>query len=87
MDSPLNRGLRWNGGRDKDKIYSDIKSGMTLDRPGFIQLLSDVMDYKVKAVYVSYKDRLARLSYELVEKLWVMGLRSLSLINTFFIYS
>ncbi|WP_240331016.1 IS607 family transposase [Helicobacter suis] len=49
-----------------DKIYSDIKSGMTLDRPGFIQLLSDVMDYKIKAVYVSYKDRLARLSYEFV---------------------
>ncbi|WP_176485390.1 recombinase family protein, partial [Helicobacter suis] len=23
-----------------DKIYSDIKSGMTLDRPGFMQLLS-----------------------------------------------
>ncbi|WP_163500007.1 MerR family transcriptional regulator, partial [Helicobacter suis] len=33
-----------------DKIYSDIKSGMTLDRPGFMQLLSDVMDYKIKAV-------------------------------------
>ncbi len=53
-----------------DKIYSDIKSGMSLDRKGFMELLSDVMDYKIKAVYVSYKDRLARLSYELVNKLF-----------------
>ncbi|WP_120945889.1 IS607 family transposase [Helicobacter labacensis] len=53
-----------------NKIYSDIKSGMTLDRKGFIDLLYDVMDYKIQAVYVSYKDRLARLSYELVERLF-----------------
>lgn len=53
-----------------DKIYSDIKSGISLDRKGFMELLSDVMDYKIKAVYVSYKDRLARLSYELVNKLF-----------------
>lgn len=53
-----------------DKIYSDIKSGMSLDRKGFKELLSDVMDYKIKSVYISYKDRLARLSYELVTKLF-----------------
>lgn len=53
-----------------DKIYSDIKSGMSLDRKGFMELLSDVMDYKIKSVYISYKDRLARLSYELVIKLF-----------------
>ncbi|GAA8259840.1 hypothetical protein HpKG66_10530 [Helicobacter pylori] len=28
------------------------------------------MAFKIKAVYISYKDRLARLSYELVEKLF-----------------
>lgn len=53
-----------------DKIYSDIKSGMSLDRKGFMELLNDVMDYKIKSVYISYKDRLARLSYELVTKLF-----------------
>lgn len=53
-----------------DKIYSDIKSGMSLDRKGFMELLSDVMDYKIKSVYISYKDRLARLSHELVTKLF-----------------
>nr|AAT72858.1 putative transposase OrfA [Helicobacter pylori] len=53
-----------------DSIYSDIKSGMSLDRKGFMELLNAVMSFKIKAVYISYKDRLARLSYELVEKLF-----------------
>lgn len=53
-----------------DKIYSDIKSGMTLDRKGFIELLDDVMAHKIDAVYIAYKDRLARLSYDLVSKLF-----------------
>ncbi|UOR63577.1 IS607 family transposase [Helicobacter pylori] len=53
-----------------DSIYSDIKSGMSFDRKGFMELLNAVMAFKIKAVYISYKDRLARLSYELVEKLF-----------------
>ncbi|XNZ32316.1 IS607 family transposase [Helicobacter pylori] len=53
-----------------DSIYSDIKSKMSLDRKGFMELLNAVMAFKIKAVYISYKDRLARLSYELVEKLF-----------------
>ncbi len=53
-----------------DSIYSDTKSGMSLDRKGFMELLNAVMAFKIKAVYISYKDRLARLSYELVEKLF-----------------
>ncbi|MCQ2620932.1 IS607 family transposase [Helicobacter pylori] len=53
-----------------DSIYSDIKIGMSLDRKGFMELLNAVMAFKIKAVYISYKDRLARLSYELVEKLF-----------------
>ncbi len=57
-------------GLSVDNVYSDIKSTMSLDRKGFMELLSAVMDSKIKAVYVSYKDRLARLSYELVEKLF-----------------
>ncbi|WQY39493.1 IS607 family transposase [Helicobacter pylori] len=53
-----------------DSIYSDIKSGMSFDRKGFMELLNAVMAFKIKVVYISYKDRLARLSYELVEKLF-----------------
>lgn len=53
-----------------DKVYEDIKSGMTLDRKGFIELLDDVMQKRISVVYIAYKDRLARLSYDLVEKLF-----------------
>ena len=53
-----------------DKIYNDIKSGMTLDRKGFMKLLNDVQSNEIDTVYISYKDRLARLSYELVVKLF-----------------
>jgi len=55
-----------------DKSFSDIKSGMHLDRKGFIELLTLVQNNEVAVVYVTYKDRLARLGYPLVEKLFAM---------------
>ena len=64
-----------------DKIYSDIKSGMTLDRKGFMELLSDIQDKRIKAVYISYKDRLTRLSYELVQKLFSENGAEIIIIN------
>jgi len=30
-----------------DKVYTDIKSGMTLDRKGFLSLLDDVQNNKI----------------------------------------
>jgi predicted site-specific integrase-resolvase len=53
-----------------DKVYSDIKSGMSLDRKGFLALLDDVQNNKIDTVYVSSRDRLAQLSYELVVQLF-----------------
>ena len=53
-----------------DEIYSDIASGMSLDRKGFMKLLEEVMNNQIDTVYIAYKDRLARLSYELVQKLF-----------------
>jgi predicted site-specific integrase-resolvase len=53
-----------------NKVYTDIKSGMTLDRKGFMELLADVQANKIDTVFITYKDRLARLSYELVVKLF-----------------
>jgi len=63
-------------------IYSDIGSGMSLDRKGFMQLLDDVMDYKIEKVYISYKDRLARLSYDLVSKLFATYGTKIVIINS-----
>ena len=53
-----------------DDVYSDIASGMNLDRKSFMKLLSDIQDNKIDTVYITYKDKLARLSYELVERLF-----------------
>ena len=53
-----------------DEVYSDVASGLTLDRKNFLQLLDEIQDNKIDTVYITYKDRLARLSYELVEKLF-----------------
>lgn len=53
-----------------DMVFSDIKSGMTLDRKGFIEMLELIQSNKVDTVFITYKDRLARLSYELVTKLF-----------------
>ena len=64
-----------------DKVYSDIKSGMSLDRKGFQSLLEDVQNNKIDTVYVSYKDRLARLSYELVVKLFTKHNVRIQVIN------
>lgn len=64
-----------------DAIYSDIKSGMSLDRKDFMRLLDDVMSYKIAVVYVAYKDRLARLSYELVSKLFTQYGTKIEIIN------
>lgn len=64
-----------------DKVYSDVASGMTLDRKGFLELLNDVMNNKIDKVYISYKDRLARLSYELVTKLFLDNATQIEIIN------
>ncbi|HBD2739835.1 TPA: IS607 family transposase, partial [Campylobacter jejuni] len=65
-----------------DKVYEDIKSGMTLDRKGFMELLDDVMQKRISVVYIAYKDRLARLSYDLVEKLFNDNGARIEIINS-----
>ena len=44
-------------------IYSEISSGLDLDRPQFSKLLDDIFEYKIKNIYISNKDRLTRLSF------------------------
>lgn len=50
--------------------YSDICSGMNLDRNNFQRLLDDITEYKVKSVYITYKDRLTRLSFDMFKRLF-----------------
>ena len=48
-------------------IFSEISSGLDLDRPQFSKLLDDVFEYKIKNIYISNKDRLTRLSFKTLE--------------------
>ena len=43
---------------------------MSLDRSNFQRLLDEVTEYKVKTVYVTYKDRLTRLSFDMFKRLF-----------------
>jgi predicted site-specific integrase-resolvase len=46
-----------------DTIYSEIESGISLDRPKFQEMLDDIINGNIQTVYISYKDRLSRLSF------------------------
>jgi len=52
------------------KIYSDIDSGLKIDRTSFDKLLNDVIEHKIKTVYITHKDRLTRMSFNTVQHLF-----------------
>ena len=54
-----------------NKVYRDIDSGMTLDRKGLNELFEDISTYKIDTVYITNKDRLTRLSYKMLETIFM----------------
>ena len=52
------------------KSYKDVASGMNFDRKQFMSMLDDILEYKVDAVYITYKDRLSRISFDMFQKLF-----------------
>ena len=46
-----------------NKSYKDVASGMNFDRKQFKLLLDDILSYKVAKLYITYKDRLSRISF------------------------
>ena len=65
-----------------DEIYSDIASGMNLDRKEFTKLLSAVMANEIDEVFISYKDRLTRLDFDLVSSLFSQYGTKINVINS-----
>lgn len=53
-----------------DQEYKDIYSGLDLDRKQFKNMLDEITDFKIKTVYVTYKDRLTRLSFNVFKSLF-----------------
>lgn len=53
-----------------DKTYTDIHSGLDLDRTNFNKLIDDVINYQIKNIYITHKDRLTRLSFNTIQHLF-----------------
>ena len=53
-----------------NKPYKDVASGMNFDRKQFKLLLDDILGYKVAKLYITYKDRLSRLSFDMFQRLF-----------------
>lgn len=53
-----------------DGVYSDVGSGINFDRKEFKKLLFDVINHRISKIYVTYKDRLSRLSFDTFKQLF-----------------
>jgi predicted site-specific integrase-resolvase len=51
-------------------IYKDIGSGINFDRKEFQRLLNDVIQYKIDKIFITYKDRLSRISFQMFKNLF-----------------
>ena len=51
-------------------IYSDISSGIVLDRNKLNKLIDDVINLNIKNIYISHRDRLTRLSFRTLQELF-----------------
>ena len=54
-----------------DKVYKDIASGMNFDRKQFRLMLEDVLNYRISSIYITYKDRFSRISFDMFERLFL----------------
>lgn len=51
-------------------IYSDISSGIDLDRNNLNKLIDNVINLNIKNIYISHQDRLTRLSFRTLKELF-----------------
>lgn len=53
-----------------DKIFHEIASGIDFERKQFSEVINLVISNKVSNIYITYKDRLSRLSFMTLEKIF-----------------
>jgi predicted site-specific integrase-resolvase len=51
------------------EIISDIGSGLNFKRKGLIKIIDMAINGEIEVVVITYKDRLARFGYELIERI------------------
>ena len=57
-------------GYQVDKVYSDIASGLNYDRKSFKEMLNEIIERRIKCVFIKDKDRLTRVSFEIWKQLF-----------------
>lgn len=60
-----------NNGIKIDKVFKDVASGMDFDRKQFRDMMNMVLDHKIDTIYITYKDRFSRISFDLFERLFM----------------
>ncbi len=53
-----------------ETIYQEVASGIDLDRKEFSSMLEQIFERNIKTIYISYKDRLSRLSFITLESMF-----------------
>ena len=51
-------------------VYLDIGSGINYDRKEFQRLVDDVVNHRVSKIYITYKDRLSRISFDMFKNMF-----------------
>ena len=51
------------------EIISDVGSGLNFNRPGLNKIIKYAISGEIEIVVITYKDRMARFGYELIEKI------------------
>lgn len=51
-------------------VYLDIGSGINFDRKEFQRLVNDVVNHRIAKVFITYKDRLSRISFDMFKNLF-----------------
>ena len=59
-----------NNGIKVSDVYSDIGSGINFDRKEFQRLIDDVINHRVSKIYITYKDRLSRISFDMFKNMF-----------------
>jgi len=52
-------------GYNVDHIYKDVASGLTYDRDDFKTMINRVLKHKIKTIFITYKDRFSRVSFDM----------------------
>lgn len=51
-------------------VYKDIGSGINFERKEFERLLEDIINLEIDTVYITYRDRLSRISFNMFKNLF-----------------